>query len=71
MLTFNEVNLKTVQERKKYYAMNPAEPLRVTMTKDIVPSITTNLQIITLASTTFISTIEHNVDQMSKHIVYI
>jgi len=41
-LTFDEINLKIVQERKKYCSKNPVEPLSVATIKDIMPNITAN-----------------------------
>lgn len=62
MLTFDEVNVKIEQERKKYCAMNPTKPLSVTMTKDIVHNIIENMQIITSTGATVFATTEHNYD---------
>ena len=70
-LTFDEVNHKIVQENKKYCTNSPAEPLSVTMTKDIMSNITKNSQIITSTGKKFFATIEHNVVWMRKKIAYL
>jgi len=36
-ITFDQVSLKIRQERRKYYARNPIEPLSITIAKEIVP----------------------------------
>ena len=68
-ISFDELNLKIIQERKKYCSRNQADPLLVNMAMDILPNVTTNPQMIASAKTTFVVAIEHNVARMSKQIV--
>lgn len=60
-VTFDEVNLKIIQERNKYCRKNPTDPLSVTKTKNIVPNIMSNPLMISSDGTTFVAAIEHNV----------
>jgi len=41
-ITFDEINLKIIQERKKYCNRNPVDPLSVTTTTYIMPNIMIN-----------------------------
>jgi len=68
-ITFDEVNLKIIQERKKSCSRNLANPLSVTMEMDIVPNIMSNPQMITSPRIAFVAAIEHNLARMSKQIV--
>lgn len=68
-ITFDEVNLKIIQDRKKSCSRNPADPLSVTTAMNIVPNITSNPQMIAFASTTFVAATKHNIAWMSKQIL--
>lgn len=68
-ITFDEVNLKIIQERKRSCNRNPAKPLSVTTVTNIVLNIMSNSLMIAYASTTFIATTEHNVDEMNQQTV--
>lgn len=68
-LTFDQVNIKIMKERRKWYAINLAEPLFVTMKKEIILHTTINLEMIVSIGTDFVTTIELNVDRMRKKII--
>jgi len=68
-LTFDQVRIKIRQERRKYYARNPAEPLLVTTAKEIVHDTTVNLEMIALARIAFVIVNERNVARMRKQIM--
>lgn len=58
-----------MQERKNYYVKNPTEPLLVTITKEIVPNIIVNPDMIVSVGTYFVTAMKHNVVWMRKKIM--
>jgi len=68
-ITFDEVNLKIIQQTKKSCRRNPTDLLSVTTKTDIMPNITTNAQMIAFIRTDFVATTKHNIASMSKQIV--
>lgn len=70
-ITFDEVNLKIIQERKRSCSRNAADPLSVTTTTDIVPNIMSNPLMIAYSGTTFVAATKQNVARMSRQIVYL
>lgn len=65
-LAFNHVNCNIMQERRKYYARNPAEPLFVTIEKDVVWDTMVNPEMISSSEIVFMTTTKLNVGRMSK-----
>jgi len=60
-----------MQDRRKYYPSNLAEPLSVTTEKEIILDTTLNPEMIVSVNASFVTVIELNVGRMRKKITEI
>ena len=66
MLTFNQVQCKIMQEKRRCYAKNPTKPILVVTKKEIVINTTMNLEMIVYVGTAFVTAMELNINKLNK-----